>query len=411
MWRTVPNDGYLMLGKGWSYIENKRAGQAEDTPPDYLTVEAAKSARRFHQGIESYKTTPLVPLEQLAKESSIGGIYVKDMSNVLGLDSFKVLGASYAIFKLLCQMLGLSEKTASFADVKNIPKDEFTFVTATDGNFGKAVAWVSQQLKQKAVVYIPHNMITRRRSAIEMLGAKVLEPEGEDKSYEGAIHEVSSYLGKDSYLVISDTSWEGYEEVPKNVMQGYLTMCDEVTEQLSSFGLKKPSHIFLQVGVGGFAASVLGYYNSVFGNDRPISILVEPEAAACFLQSVKNGRRTKIKTGDTAMAGLCCGETSIVTWPILHNYGEHFVSIPDDVASYGVRILAEPKPPDKVIISGESGAAGMGCLAHMLNANPDLAKKLGITKTSTILLFNTEGATGEIEAGTQLDDVYRPEKI
>ncbi len=390
----VINSGYLMSEEGWCHVENNRARWTEVTSPDYLTAEAAKTARRFHQRIKGYKTTPLVPLEQLAQQLNVGGIYVKDLSSVLGLDSFKVLGASYAAFKLLCKTLSLNEKTASFADLKNIPKDKFTFVTATDGNFGKAVAWVAQQLRQKAVVYVPHNTIMRRRNNIEMFGAKVLEPEGKDKSYDGAIHELSSYLGKESYLVISDTSWEGYEEIPKNVMQGYLTMFDEVAEQLSSFGLKKPSHIFLQVGVGGFAASVLGYYNSVCGNDRPISILVEPTAAACLLQSVKNDRWTKVKTGDTVMAGLCCGEPSTLAWPVLYNYADHFVSIPDDVALYGVRTLAYPKPPDKAIISGESGAAVIGCLTHMLNANPDLVKKLGITRNSTILLFNTEGTTG-----------------
>jgi len=392
---TVSNGGYFMLEKGWSYVENKRAGQAEGTPPDYLTAEVANTARRFHQGIKGYKTTPLVALEQLAKELNIGGIYVKDLSSVLGLDSFKVLGASYAVFRLLCKTLGLNEETASFADLRSIPKDKFTFVTATDGNFGKAVAWVAHQLRQKTIVYVPHNMIMRRRNAIETFGAKVLEPKGEDKSFDGAMHELSSYLGKDSYLVVSDTSWEGYAEIPRNVMQGYLTMCDEAAEQLSSLGLRKPSHIFVQAGCGGLAASIVGYYNSLFGNDRPISIIVEPTTAACLLQSARIGKWAKVKLGDTIMAGLCCGEPSILAWPVLRNYAHHFVAMPDDVALYGVRVLADPKPPDKVIISGETGAAGMGCLTHILKANPDFAKKLGITRSSTILLFNTEGATGE----------------
>jgi len=384
-----------MLEEGWCYIENKKARWVEATSFGYLTAEVAKTVRKFHQGIEGYKITPLVPLKQLAQELNAGGIYVKDESNIFGLDSFKILGASYAIFKLLCTTLGLNEKVVTFADLKKIPKNKFTFVTATDGNFGKAVAWVAQQLRQKAVVYVPHSMIMRRRKAIEVLGAKVLEPEGEDKSFDGAIHELSSYLGKDDYLVVSDTSWGDYEEIPKNVMQGYLTMCDEVADQSGSFGFEKPTHIFPQVGVGGFAAAVLGYYSSVFGNDRPISILVEPNAAACLLQSARNGRRTKVKTGDTVMAGLCCGEPSALAWPILYNYADYFVSIPDDVASYGVRILAYPKSPDRAIVSGESGAAGVGCLTHILKANPDFVKKLGITRNSIILLFNTEGSTGD----------------
>jgi len=392
---TVSNGGYFTLEKGWSYVENKRAGRAEGTPPDYLTAEVANTVRRFHQGIKGYKTTPLVALEQFANELNIGGIYVKDLSSVLGLDSFKVLGASYAVFRLLCKTLSLNEETASFADLRSIPKDKFTFVTATDGNFGKAVAWVAHQLRQKTIVYVPHNMIMRRRNAIETFGAKVLEPKGEDKSFDGAMHELSSYLGKDSYLVVSDTSWEGYAEIPRNVMQGYLTMCDEAAEQLSSLGLRKPSHIFVQAGCGGLAASIVGYYNSLFGNDRPISIIVEPTTAACLLQSARIGKWAKVKLGDTIMAGLSCGEPSILAWPVLHNYAHHFVAMPDDVALYGMRVLADPKPPDKAIISGETGAAGMGCLTHILKANPDFAKKLGITRSSTILLFNTEGATGE----------------
>ncbi len=388
------------LEKGWSYVENKRTRRAGGTPPDYLAAEIANAVRRFHQGIKGYKTTPLVALEQLAKELNVGGIYVKDLSYVLGLDSFKVLGASYAVFKLLCKTLGLNEKTVSFADLKKLPEDKYTFVAATDGNFGKAVAWVAQQLKQKTIVYVPHNMIMRRRHAMEMLGAKVLEPEGEDKSYDGAVHQLSTYLGKDNYLIISDTSWEGYEETPRNVMQGYLTMCDEAAEQLRSFGLEKPSHIFVQAGCGGLAGSIVGYYNSLFGNKRPISVIVEPTTAACLLHSARSGKWAKVKLGDTVMAGLCCGEPSTLAWPVLYNCADHFVAMPDDVASYGVRVLANSKPPDKTIVSAETGAAGMGCLAHILNTNPGLVRKLGITENSTILLFNTEGATGEIEVGT-----------
>lgn len=391
--------GYFMNWEGLSkemcdHVENKRARQAERPHFGDLTAEVAKNVRRFHQGMKGYQTTPLISLEQLAQQLNVGSIYVKDEALVIGLDSFKVLGASYAILKLLSKVLNLNEATMSFADLERIPKNKFTFVTATDGNFGKAVAWVGKQLGQKAIVYVPHNMTMRRRNAIKMFGAIVLEPEGEDKSYDGAVHEASTYLGKDNYLVVSDTSWEGYEEVPTSVMQGYLTMCDEVAEQLSHFGLRKPSHLFLQVGVGGFAASVLGYYNSVFGNDRPISTVVEPTTAACFLESMKNDKLTHIKTGDTVMAGLCCGEPSTLAWPVLFNCADHFIAIPDDAAVDAVRILANPKPPDKAIIAGESGAAGIGCLIRILNTNPDIVKKLDITKDSTILVFNTEGATG-----------------
>jgi len=388
------DDDYPTLGKGWSYVENKRTGEAESTPPDYLTAKVAKTVRRFHQGIEGYQTIPLVALNQLAKELNISGIYLKDLSSVLSLDSFKVLGASYAVFKLLCKTTGLNEETTSFADLRNIPEDKLTFVTATDGNFGKAVAWIGHQLKQKTIVYVPHNMIARRRNAIEMLGAKVLEPQGEDTTFDGAMHELASYLGKDNYLVVSDTSWEGYEEIPRNVMQGYLTMCGEASEQLSDFGLDKPSHIFVQAGCGGLAASVVGYHNSLFGSDRPISVIVEPTAAACVLQSAKDDKWATVKLGDTIMAGLSCGEPSTLAWPVLHNYANHFVAMPDDATLNGMRVLANPKPPDKAITAGETGAAGVGCLIQILKTNPDFAEKLGITKDSTVLLFNTEGATG-----------------
>ncbi|MFC1950265.1 diaminopropionate ammonia-lyase [Chloroflexota bacterium] len=382
-----------MLDEEWCYLKNNNSRLTKSTSFDFLTDEVAKTVRRFHQGIEDYKTTPLITLQQLALELNVDGIYIKDESSVIYLDSFKILGASFAIFKLLYKTLISNSEPTSFADLKKLPKDKFTLVTATDGNFGKAVAWVAQQLRQKAIVYVPHTMTMHRRNAIELLGAKVLEPQGEDRSYDGAVHELATYPDKDNYLVISDTSWMGYEEIPKSVMQGYLTICDEATEQLGGLGIKKPSHIFLQVGVGGFAASVLGYYHSVFGNDRPISILVEPAAAACALQSAKNERRTKVETKNTIMVGLCCGEPSTLAWPILHNYADYFSSIPDRVASYGVKILAEPKPSDKAIISGESGAAGLGCLIHILRHNRDFAKKLGISSKSTILLFNTEGAT------------------
>jgi diaminopropionate ammonia-lyase len=378
----------------FAYAENKRARRIGKPYSSGLTAEIAKDVRRFHQGMEGYRTTPLISLKQLANQLNVRDILVKDESRVLDLDSFKVLGASYAIFKVLCKILNLNEKTATFADLKKVPKGKYTFVAATDGNFGKAVAWVGQQLRQKAIVYVPQNMIMRRRVAIQDFGAIVKEPDGEDKSYDGAVGSLAAYLGKDHYVVISDTAWKGFEDVPLYVMQGYLTLCDEVSEQLVSLGIEKPSHTFLQVGVGGFAASVIGYYCSLFGNNRPISTSVEPNAAACFLESIKNDKFTKIKTEDTVMAGLCCGEPSTLAWPVLYNNADYFVSISDDAASLAVKRLATPIPPDQAIVSGESGAAGLGALIHILNTNPNLGEKMGIDKNSTIILFNTEGATG-----------------
>jgi diaminopropionate ammonia-lyase len=376
------------------YEPNQRARQIGKPFSSGLTAEIAKDVRRFHRGMEGYRVTPLISLKQLANQLNVHDIVVKDESQVLDLDSFKVLGASYSIFKVLCKILNLNEKTATFSDLRKVPKGKYTFVAATDGNFGKAVAWMSHQLGQKAIVYVPQNMIMRRRVAIQDFGAVVREPDGEDKSYDGAVGSLAAYVGKDNYVVISDTAWKGFEDVPLNVMQGYLTLCDEATEQLASFGIEKPSHTFLQVGVGGFAASVIGYYCSLYGDSRPISISVEPNAAACFLESLKNDKLTKIKTEDTVMAGLNCGEPSTLAWPVLYNNADYFVSISDDAASLAVKTLASPVPQDQKIISGESGAAGLGALIHLMNTNQTLAKKMGIDKNSTILLFNTEGATG-----------------
>jgi diaminopropionate ammonia-lyase len=384
----------FMLNRGWSYLGNKNMNHTVAIRSDYLTEDVARITARFHQKMEGYVTTPLVSLRQLARQLNIGGIYIKDLSNVLGLDSFKILGASYAIFKILCPILGLDTKKATFADLKVITSDRLTFVSATDGNFGKSVAWVAQQLGQKAIVYVPHDMTGFRRDSIEKFGAQVLEPSGEDKTYDGAIHEVSTYIGRAGYLPISDMAWSGFEEIPLNVMQGYLTICSETKEQLKNFGVKKPSHIFVQVGCGGFAASVIGFFNSVFGTNRPISVIVEPTSAACVLKSMQSNKLTRIKTDYTIMAGLYCGEPSSLAWPILRGCVEHYIAIPDDIATYGVELLSNPKPPDEEIVSGETGACCVGCLAHILKTNPAFARELNITKDSNILLFNTEGLTG-----------------
>ncbi|MBW1730844.1 MAG: diaminopropionate ammonia-lyase [Deltaproteobacteria bacterium] len=375
----------------------KRPGEGANTR--FLDLEAAEKARGFHATFKEYQRTPFIPLPNLARHLGIGQLFIKDESYRFGLNAFKVLGASYAIAQYLAHMLGRDvsevsgEKLRSPYLRKKLGK--ITFATATDGNHGRAVAWTAQQLGQRSVVYMPKGSDPVRLENIRVHGAEASITEF---NYDETVRMTFQVAQDNGWVVVQDTAWPGYEDIPRWIMQGYTTLALEFMEQLQEQGIYCPTHIFLQAGVGSFAASVLGFLASYLGDDLPATVIVEPDTANCIYRSAKidNGKPHAVK-GDlkTIMAGLACGEPNIIGWEILRDYARAYVSCPDWVAANGMRILAAPLRGDTPIISGESGAVTCGVLEQLM-VNPDYAEiraAIGLNSKSVVVLISTEGDT------------------
>lgn len=362
----------------------------------HLGLETAKKVQRFHSSFPIYKKTPLVELNNLAKELKVKNIYVKDESYRFGLNAFKVLGGSFAIGNYIAKKL--------VEDIENMPYERMiskevreklgylTFISATDGNHGRGVAWTANQLKQKCVIYMPKGSAKERLDNIRAEGA---EAEITEFNYDDAVRYSNNLAEKNGWVMVQDTAWDGYEDIPTWIMQGYTTMAYEAYNQLNGV---KPTHIFVQAGVGSFAAAVQGFFGDVYGEDRPITTIVEPNEAACIFKTAKaNDGKIHPVTGEmkTIMAGLACGEPTTVGWRILKDYADNFISCPDYVAAQGMRILGNPLKGDEKIISGESGASSFGFVSEVLR-NKDLKwlkEELMLDENSVILFFNSEGDT------------------
>ncbi len=365
----------------------------------FLSKEEVSKARNFHKSFSEYKETPLVSLDHLAKKIGISGIYLKDESYRFGLNAFKVLGGSFAMGKFLADKLG--------EDISNLPYEvitsdkvrdklgDITFVTATDGNHGRGVAWTANRLKQKSVVYMPKGSSKTRLENIRAEGA---EASITDMNYDDAVRLAAKYADEHNGVVIQDTAWEGYEKIPAWIMQGYGTMALEAEEQLKEKGIEKPTHIFVQAGVGSLAGGVQGFFASEFGEDCPKTVIVEANLADCFYKSaVANDGKARAVGGDmqTIMAGLACGEVNTIGWEVLKNHATAFVSCPDWVSAKGMRILGNPLKGDTKVTSGESGAVTAGLLYEIMTNEDykDLKEALELDENSKVLLFSTEGDT------------------
>lgn len=364
-----------------------------------LNKEEIEKARTFHESFSQYSKTPLQNLEELAKDIGLGGIYLKDESYRFGLNAFKVLGGSFAMAQYMAKKLG---KDISELGYRNLISQEIKealgdmiFVTATDGNHGRGVAWTANQLKQKSVVYMPKGSSGARVENIQKEGATVSV---EDMNYDDCVRLAAKYAEENNGVVVQDTAWDGYEDIPTWIMQGYGTMALEAVEQLEELGVTRPTHIFIQAGVGSLAAGVQGVFANIYEDRCPITTIVEANIADCLYKSAAAGDGNAVAVGgdlQTIMAGLACGEANTIGWEILKNHSSMFVSCPDWVAANGMRILGNPLKEDPYIISGESGAVTTGLLVEIMK-NDDykqLRERLNLNKDSRVLLFSTEGDT------------------
>lgn len=376
-----------------------RMKKAAGVSTDFLSAAEIQKTKAFHASFPEYSKTPLRSLDNLAKRLGVGGIHVKDESYRFGLNAFKVLGASFAIAKYLAKCLQVDVSELNFSKLAS-PEirrklGEITFVTATDGNHGRGVAWTARQLNQKAVVYMPKGSSLTRLENIRAEGAVASIT---DLNYDEAVRLAADHAEKFGWVVVQDTAWTGYEEIPAWIMQGYGTIAAEALEQLNSQGVKKPTHIFLQAGVGSFAGAIEGYFASVFGEEKPKTIIVESDVADCLYRSViANDEQPRIVTGEmaTIMAGLACGEPNLIGWEVLRDHSDMFFSCPDEVAAKGMRLLGNPLGTDSSMVSGESGAVTAGLLAFLLEKEELQGAKnsLEFNKDSHILLISTEGDT------------------
>lgn len=354
----------------------------------------------FHKSLPNYKPTPLVDLANLAKYYGVKKVWLKDESKRFGLNAFKVLGGSYAIGKYLSQRLGkdINDLPYNVLISDEIKKQlgELTFVTATDGNHGRGVAWMANRLNQNSVVYMPKGSAQMRFDAIAREGAKVTIT---DLNYDDAVRLANKGAEDYGWIMVQDTAWDGYEEIPLWIMQGYSTIINEVVEQLKAFGDEKPTHVFLQAGVGSFAGAVQGYLAHLYGDDRPITVICEPHGANCIYKSMAaNDGNPHNVTGDltTIMAGLACGEPNTISWKILRDNSDFSVSCDDEIAARGMRVLSSPLGDDARVISGESGAVGLGLftvLSEKKDEYKELMDALKIDENSKILCISTEGDT------------------
>jgi diaminopropionate ammonia-lyase len=387
-------DQSLNVQSATHFCENPRAAQAApyvaEGRSEILSLAAFAEAKREITSWPGYAPTPLRHLEELAARAGVAEIAYKDEASRFGLGSFKAIGGAYAVCKLLRQKVG--EKTSAIIASADLNSSRYAAITgqitvtcATDGNHGRAVAWGAQTFGCRCVIYVHETVSEARCRAIAKYGAEVRRVAG---TYDDAVRRAASDATTYGWFVVSDTSYEGYTDVPRDVMQGYSLMADEALAQG-----RPPSHVFVQGGVGGLAAGLCAYFWERLGSGRPRFVIVEPDKADCLYRSAVVGKPA-IAPGalDTIMAGLACGEVSLLAWQILEAGADDFMTIADKAAVDCMRLLAEGRFGDPPIVAGESAVAGLAGLL-LASADPKLRRILKLGGDSRILVFGTEGAT------------------
>ncbi|MGB7271196.1 MAG: diaminopropionate ammonia-lyase [Albidovulum sp.] len=362
-----------------------------DAATRILTKQDFVTARNEITRWEGYAPTPLVSLSALAARIGVDEILYKDEGPRFGLGSFKALGGSYAAQRVLQREVArMTGKEVSLEDIRlgryKAECAAITLVSATDGNHGRSLAWGCQRFGAPCRIYIHAEVSEGRAQAMRDLGADVIRIAGD---YDASVALAKSEAEKNGWFVVSDTSWPGYSQPPRDVMSGYGVMTDEICETLE----RAPTHVFLQGGVGGLAAGVVAGLRQYWGAKSPRVIIVEPELAACLFESAKTGTATSVAIAEeTLMAGLSCGEPSELAWDILAEEASDFLTIPESIVAPTVRLLARPIGGDPAVEAGESAIAG---LAALIAARQDkgLSEKLDLDTNSRVLLIGSEGVT------------------
>ena len=352
---------------------------------------------------EGHRTTALRSLTHIASEIGIAELHYKDESTRFEPRSFKSLGGAYAVQSLLAREIQrMLRRPVTLEDVRLRRHPEaaraITVATATDGNHGRSVAWGARRFGCDGVVFMHEKVSRGRQEAVEAHGARVVRVKG---NYDDSVRVAAATASARGWFVVSDTAWPGYEEVPRTVMAGYAVMAAEAREQWPA--ASPPSHVFLQGGVGGMAAAVCVDLWEGYGANRPRLIVVEPESAACLLESVAFGDRVEVRVRtETLMAGLSCGAVSSLAWPVIDQGIDDVLTVGDEM----VGPLVERLERESGIEAGESAVAGLAGLMGAM-ADPELAGRLGLSDRSRVLLFGTEGATDPVIHRRLVEQVRR----
>jgi len=352
---------------------------------------APDEVRRFLAACPPHAATPLAALPDLAGRLGIAGLHLKDEGKRFGLLSFKALGGAYAVARLVGdlaeQALGRSiEPEELQSDEVRKVASALTVACATDGNHGRSVAAGAQLFGCRCVIFLHPGVSQLREDAIARFGAEIVRTTG---SYDESVNQAADTARREGWTVVSDTSWEGYQEIPYRVMQGYTVMIDEALQQLGH----PPTHVFVQGGVGGLAGAVAGHLLDLYGDNRPKIIIVEPARANCLQESARQGTPTTIPHGEaTVMSMLECFEPSPIAWRILERAADFFIDVDEQAAIEAMKMLAYPQGGDPELVIGESGAAGLAGLAGIC-ADDNMRAQIGLGADARVLLFGTEGAT------------------
>ncbi|WP_017903988.1 diaminopropionate ammonia-lyase [Pseudomonas asplenii] len=376
-------------------IANPKATR-QPYPDSLKSVMSIEKARQSRQWLAPWArlnagATPLYSLPDLARELGIAQLSVKDESVRSVLGSFKALGAPVALLRLILSTFPEQRfephklLEGQYADVLA----DFTVISATDGNHGKGLAAAAQSIGCRCVIVLHANVSVEREEAIAAYGATIVRIAG---NYDESVEEAAALALANDWIVVSDTSYEGYEVIPRDVMQGYGTIAAEIVEATAGGATPAFSHVFLQGGVGGLAAGIVSYLWEQHGEQRPTFVMVEPVQADCLYQSAVQGKPAKA-TGsvDSVMAGLACGETSPLAWRFLEPSVDFFMTIEDDEAVAAMRRLAAGSAGDIPLVAGESSVAGLAGLVRLVKDGG--ATDIGLDATSRVLIISTEGAT------------------
>jgi diaminopropionate ammonia-lyase len=359
-----------------------------------ISVAGTRDVQALISQCPAYDPTPLHNLPGLASALGIGQLHYKDESFRFGLNAFKSLGSTYAVGMVLLNYL--KTKTGQQHDFKTLAEgvykglvSDLTVTCASAGNHGRAVAAGARHFGCRSVIFLPNDAASEREQMIKETGAEVIRHSG---NYDETLVVAEDMAREKEWIVVSDTAWPGYEEIPQTIMQGYAVMIAEVIDQLATQNANPPSHVLIQGGVGGVAAAVAGYLADRYGSDRPILIVVEPEAADCLFNSARQGELSHA-TGslETFLGPLNCAVPSSVAWTLLENHADAFITITDEEARDIIERLQTPQLGDPIIHAGPAGSAGMAGLCQAL-ASTELTAKLGFDEMSNVLVFGTEGA-------------------
>ena len=365
------------------YTENLR---------NVICVTKANDAISDIKSWPNYAQTPLYAMESLSKEAEVSAIWYKDESQRFGLKSFKALGGAYAVARQLQNIL--ENQTGTKPTTKDLLAGKFqsevskiVVSCATDGHHGRSVAWGAQMFGCGCVIYIHAGVSEGRKQAMEAFGATVIRIDG---NYDESVRQADKDAKANDRIIVSDTSYEGYMEIPKDVALGYTVMLSEIVEQLNG---DIPTHVFIQGGVGGLASAVCGYFWDLWKEQRPRLVIVEPEQANCLQKSAQAGKPVTVEGElDTLMAGLACGEVSSLAWEILATGADDFMTLSEDAIPDTMKFLAKGYQSDPAVEAGESAVPGLAAVL-IARKSEELSNSLGLDKNSKILTIGTEGAT------------------